>query len=421
MAYDNGKRRGFSRRRFIQGAAAAAAASGSMLSSAARKEEDAEEKHGRRPPNDAPDTVLINGKIHTMDDEGTVVSAVSITDGRFAEVGHASRSHHGPNTRVIDLRGRTVVPGIIDNHNHIVLMGNRPGHHTPLENAYSIPDVQAIYAARAAGLPNRDAWITTIGGFHFNHIYGNPSDPLSGRFPTLQELDVAVPNNPVFMMISFSGPGATNSAGKAILERQGVAVASNGAIAGVGFGVTECSKALLYLRQTLLNAAERRRSVRDAMNYAVTVGVTTHLDQGAFQATNTAADGAAHEDNFTMHIPFLQVYAQDKAIIRLRINFLHMETDQATPELVQRLKNAFQFLGNDMVKTGAIGEFIASGTNPALGSPFADAAKRVAAAGWRAEVHSLGRRTTNNPSAPADFEFEIMAFEAANGQVPGIV
>src|SRR5438876_3504001 len=417
MASDK-QRRGFSRRRFIQGAAAAAAASGSMLSSAAREEEHGEEKHGRRPPNDAPDTVLINGKIHTMDDENTIVSSVSITDGRFAEVGHAARLHHGPNTKVIDLRGRTVVPGIIDNHNHIVLMGNRPGFHTPLENAYSIPDVQAIYAERAAGLPDRDAWITTIGGFHFNHIYGNPSDPLSGRFPTLLELDAAAPNNPVFMMISFVGPGATNSAGKAILERQGVIVAPDGAIAGGAFGVTECSRALLYLRQTLLNPESRRRRVIDAMKYAATVGVTTHLDQGAFQKTNTAADGAAHEDNFTMHIPFLQVYAQDKGISRLRINFLHMETDQATPELAQRLKNAFQFLGNDMVKTGAIGEFIAAGTNAS--SPFVAAAKRVAAAGWRAEVHSLGRRNTS-ASNPADFEFEIMGFEAANADFPGVV
>src|SRR5260221_13390124 len=299
MASDNGKRRGFSRRRFIQGAAADAASS-SILSSAAREEKHGEEEHGhRRPPSDdAPDIVFVNGKIRTRADENTIASSVSITDGRFAEVGDTARGRHGHDTKVIALRGRTVVPGIIDNHNHIVLMGNRPGFHTPLENAYSIPDVQAIYAERAAGLPNRDAWITTIGGFHFNHIYGNPSDPLSGRFPTLQELDAAVPNNPVFMMISFTGPGATNSAGKAILERQGVVVASNGAIAGVGFGVTECSKALLYLRQTLLNAAERRRSVRDAMNYAVTVGVTTHLDQSAFQPINTPADGAAHEDNF---------------------------------------------------------------------------------------------------------------------------
>jgi predicted amidohydrolase YtcJ len=413
MASDK-QRRGFSRRRFIQGAAAAAA-SGSMLSSAAREEEDADEKRGhrRRPPSDdAPDTVLVNGKIHTMDDENTVASAVSITDGRFAEIGHASRGRHGHNTKVIDLRGRTVVPGIIDNHNHIVLMGNRPGYHTPLENAYSIPDVQAIYAARAAGIP-RDAWITTIGGFHSNHIYANPSDPLSGRLPTRTELDIAVPNNPVFIEIGFTGPATTNSAGKSIFESQGITVAENGSMTG-----NNPSRALLYLRQTLLNPESRRRAAIDAMNYAVSIGVTTHLDQGAFQATNTAADGAAHEDNFTMHIPFLQVYAQDKAIIRLRINFLHMESDQATPELVQRLKNAFQFLGNDMVKTGAIGEFIAAGTSPT--SPFVAAAKRVAAAGWRAEVHSLGRRNTP-ASNPADFELEIMGFEAANVDFPGVV
>ena len=417
MASDNGKRRGFSRRRFIQGAAAAAASS-SILSSAAREEKHGEEEHGhRRPPNDAPDTVLINGKIHTMDGEGTVASAVSIRDGRFAEVGHASRGRHGPNTKVIDLRGRTVVPGIIDNHNHIVLMGNRPGFHTPLENALSIQDVQKIYAARAAGLPNRDAWITTIGGFHTNHLYATPGVSTSGRFPTIGELDAAVPNNPAFMMISFTGPGQTNIVGRDTLRAKGVNVGDDGSVA-TGFPSSECTKALLFLRQTLLTPAERRRSVADAMNHAALVGVTTHLDQGAFQATNTAADGAAHEDNFTMHIPFLQVYAQDKAIIRLRINFLHMETDQATPELVQRLKNAFQFLGNDMVKTGAIGEFIAAGTSAA--SPFVAAAKRVAAAGWRAEVHSLGRRNTP-ASNPADFELEIMGFEAANGDSPGVV
>src|SRR5260221_13140478 len=186
MASDNGKRRGFSRRRFIQGAAADAASS-SILSSAAREEKHGEEEHGhRRPPSDdAPDIVFVNGKIHTMDDENTVASSLSIRDGRFAEVGHAARGRHGHDTKVIDLRGRTVVPGIIDNHNHIVLMGNRPGFHTPLENAYSIQDVQKIYAARAAGLPNRDAWITTIGGFHTNHLYATPGVSTSGRFPTL--------------------------------------------------------------------------------------------------------------------------------------------------------------------------------------------------------------------------------------------
>jgi predicted amidohydrolase YtcJ len=407
------------RRQFIQTAAAAAGAS-VIGRAAAERDSDRDRDDDRRERNGEADLIMVNGRIHTMDAKNSVVSSVSIKDGRFLEVGREARTQRGSRTRVIDLRGRTVVPGIIDNHNHIVLMGNRPGYHTPLENALSIQDVQKIYAARAAGLPNRDAWITTIGGFHTNHLYANPNDKTSGRFPTLGELDAAVPNNPAFMMISFTGPGMTNSVGKSMLERQGVKVGADGSVA-TGFPGSECTKALLYLRQALLNPAERRRSVADAMNHAALVGVTTHLDQGAFQAINTAADGAAHEDNYTMHIPFLQVYEQlakeDKRMPRLRINFLHMESDANTPELVQRLKNAFPFFGNDMVRTGGIGEFIAQGTNDA--SPFKAAAKRVAQHGWRAEVHSLSRRTTSNPKA--DFDFELDGFAAADQEVPGIV
>jgi len=412
MTQDKRQRRGFSRREFMR--AAAVAASGTMFTTPALALNPRSKKS--HPEHPDPDLILVDGSIHTMDAKNRVVSSVAIKDGRFVSVGSVGRDHYGPRTKVISLGGRTVVPGIIDNHNHVVLMGNRPGYHTPLENAYSIPDVQAIYSARAARAP-AGAWITTIGGFHFNHIYGNPADPTSGRFPTLAELDAAVPNNPAFMMISFTGPGATNSLGRSILQAQGVTVGADGSVAG-GFPVSECSKALLFLRQTLLNPAERRRSVIDAMSYAVTVGVTTHQDQGAFQATNTPTDGAAHEDNFSMHIPFLETYEQGKGIVRLRINFLHMEADQNTPELVQRLKNAFPFFGDDMVRTGGIGEFIAQGTNAA--SPFQAAALKVAQAHWRAEVHSLGRRQTP-ASAPADFEQEIMGFEAANAAVPGVV
>ena len=407
----------FTRREFLQGAAAVAA--GSAISTRARaRDYDDPGRNRRQPPgHEEADLVLENGRIHTMDRRNSIVSTVGIQNGRFVGIGEDVK--RAPGYKTIDLGGRTVVPGIIDNHNHIVLMGNRPGYHTPLENAYSIADVQRIYAERAASAP-RDAWITTIGGFHTNHIYGIPGNQASGRFPTLQELDAAVPNNPVFMMISFSGPGVTNSRGKSILEREAnVTVAANGAISG-GFGATECGKALLYLRQTLLTPEERRRSTLDAMQYALSVGVTTHLDQGAFQAANTPADGAAHEDNYTMHFPFLEIYAQGKGTIRLRINFLHMESDPNTPELMQRLKNAFPFIGNEWVKTGGIGEFIASGVDPSRGSPFLDAARRVARANWRAEVHSLGRRTTQQPGRP-DFEFELDGFLAAEAENPGVV
>jgi len=412
MTTDNRKNRSFSRRKFMKTAAAAAAGGALLAGSAHGMSKPESKKRHKRASNPDPDLMLVNGRIHTMDAAHRIVSSVTIKDGRFVEVGYSHRHPQGSGTRVIDLRGRTVVPGIIDNHNHMVLMGNRPGHHTPLENAYSIPDVQAIYAARAAGIPH-GAWITTVGGFHSNHIYANPADATSGRLPTRAELDAAVPNNPAFIEIGFTGPAVTNSAGKAIFESQGITVSDTGAMSG-----NNPSRALLYLRQTLLTPAERRRSVIDAMNYAASVGVTTHLDQGAFQATNTASDGAAHEDNFTMHIPFLEVYGQGDGIVRLRINFLHMESDPNTPELVQRLKNAFPFFGDDMVRTGGIGEFIAQGTSAT--SPFAAAAQKVAQAGWRAEVHSLGRRQTAT-SNPADFELEIMGFEAANAAFPGIV
>ena len=284
--------------------------------------------------------------------------------------------------------------------------------------------MQALYAARAQGLPpspNPPAgaadFITTIGGFSTNQFK-------EGRLPTLAELDAAVPHHPVYLSAGFVGPSATNTLGKAFFENVPpptgpVTVGADGSIAASGFGTAgPTGQATLALRQTL-TFAQHKQSVRDAMAYAASRGVTTDLDQGAFQATNTPADGAAHEDNFTMHLPFLAVYAEgeqrdaaraSEGIIRLRINFLLWDSGPSVPIATQRIQNTFPFFGSDLVRTGAAGEFLADFPHYAGGNDvWMAAALKAASADWRAEVHSI---------TPTDFQTEIQSFEAVNAQVP---
>src|SRR5690606_90022 len=113
------------------------------------------------------DLLLVNGRIHTMDAEDRVVSSVHILSDTFAAVGRAPQPTAC--TETVDLGGRTVVPGIIDNHNHIVLLGLRPGHDTRLEDADSIDAVLDTLAAKAAEVPAGE-WITSIGGFDINQF-----------------------------------------------------------------------------------------------------------------------------------------------------------------------------------------------------------------------------------------------------------
>jgi hypothetical protein len=108
-----------------------------------------------------------------------------------------------------------------------------------------------------------------------------------------------------------------------------------------------------------------------------------------------------------MHQPFVALHRQGQLPARVRINFLHQDTTPDLPTLTERLANGFRFFGDDMVRTCGIGEFIGGGgTNQAV---FVDAAKRIARARWRAEVHSLTRN---------DFEQEIQGYEAAHAESP---
>jgi predicted amidohydrolase YtcJ len=125
---------------------------------------------------DSRDLRLVNAKIVTMDPRNSVLSSVTIQNGRF----DFSGGKLSPCTKTINLHGRTAVPGLIDNHNHIVLLGLRPGYDTRLETAASIKDVQAAIAERAKSVP-AGKFITAMGGW-------NPAQFAEKRLPTLAEL-----------------------------------------------------------------------------------------------------------------------------------------------------------------------------------------------------------------------------------------
>jgi hypothetical protein len=351
------------------------------------------------------DVLLTNGRIHTMDEADTVADTVRIIGDRFAEVG-TSRMPTSSCTRTINLRGRTAVPGLIDNHNHIVLLGLRPGHDTRLESATSIDDVLAILRARATTLPNGE-WLTSIGGFDINQFVPPPGTP---RFPTLAELDSVTPNHPVFIQMSFAGPAVTNSAGKRFFEQLGIEVGADGAIAG-GFPTPNATTRALHALRERQTLADKKRGTQDALRYAASLGLTTHLDQGGFPATGTAADGAAHFDRYRAYDALLELYADGALTQRIRLNFLHMETDAATPELAARLANVFPRFGDDLLKIVGIGEFTA-GDAPIIGQAtevWRNGTRRVAEAGWRNENHSL---------TPQDFRVIIDEWERLNASLP---
>src|SRR5215831_8154144 len=168
------------------------------------------------------DLRLVNGKIATMDGKNTIVSEVTIQNGVFTAVGRGG-GRLSPCTKTIDLKGRTAVPGLVDNHNHILLLGLRPGHDTRLETAASIADVQAIIKARAKTVPAGE-FITAMGGW-------NSVQFAEKRLPTLAELDAADTDHPVIVYQSFTGPAAVNTKARTFFTGRNIVVSDSGAIA----------------------------------------------------------------------------------------------------------------------------------------------------------------------------------------------
>jgi predicted amidohydrolase YtcJ len=321
--------------------------------------------------------LLTNGKIHTMDARRTVVSRVRIANGKFVEVGDAA-SNAGGCTDTIDLRGHTVIPGMIDNHFHVQLVANRPGYETrTIENAFTIAEAQAVIRERVKGVPE-GAFITAIGGLQAVQFTEN-------RLPTLAELDAAAPRHPVYIHASFNGPATTNSLGKKFLESKGITVAANGAIAQNG----PTWDALDALR-SVWTLTDRKRTMQQVFSYFNSVGLTT-----VHSVLGSQERGPAQYFGTGDHRPLLELEKEDKLTLRLRLYFNtgpRVDGKPGNGTVRELLDNQMPDLGNDMVKTAGVGEHIVDwpheGAVP-LPEEYFQSVKLVAERGWQLMEHSF--------------------------------
>ena len=302
---------------------------------------------------DARDVRLVNGKIHTLDGGNSIVSSVTIKEGKFASVGGNNGSPNGgPCMRVINLGGRTAVPGLVDNHNHFVCSVASGPRHAARDRGLDRRRPGSDRRGRKTVKPGE--FITAMGG-------GYPVQFAENRLPTLAELDATAPNNPVLMFQAFTGPSATNTWARP----SSPARASRSMRAGYIEAKADDRGPERAARDSDLRRQEA--GTLDAMAYSASVGVTTNVDMGGFVIPGTSNvqdsavfDALASWDPFTAYDPLLALHDEGKVSVRVRIFFLSMDTNPDVPLTSQRVLNAFSNFGDDMVRTSGIGEFATS-------------------------------------------------------------
>ena len=430
------RKSGVSRRDFLKtgalAGAAAATGGGALTASVVSASEKSKRKRKKGGP-----LVLLNGRIHTMDPKNPIVYSLAIENGRFIDVGHGAHNMQG--AEVIDLRGRTVVPGLIESHTHFVSLANRPGYHVAQwELANNVAEVLAILKARRArGDVPPEGFITAMGA-------GTPNIwPLERRMPSVAELDAAVPDRPVFLYQSGGGPARCNSPARKLLESYSTELAGPVVFNPDGTLTNAQSNVALYHLRVRQTFEDKKRSCLDAQAYTAQVGVTTNFDQtlvavatGTLQP-ETLDPQPTHAlfnlNHYRMYDAWIALHAEGRTFTRLQMNFLHNQgfipelgtsIDKQLPELRERLKNQFQFFGDDMLRTGAIGEWAAPFVleNPPPPLPpnhpngylvWLEAQRLVAKARWRNENSQAGNAATDEQ---VNIEQVVATYEAMDAE-----
>jgi predicted amidohydrolase YtcJ len=236
-----------------------------------------------QPQSQTPDLILHRGLFTTLDRSNPHAEAVAIKDGRFTHVGRANEimALAGPATRVIDLQGKRVLPGLIDNHCHIIRGGLNFNLELRWDGVRSLADAMAMLKAQVAITP-APQWVRVVGGFT-EHQFAEK------RLPTIDELNAVAPDTPVFILHLYDRALLNGAALRAVgytkdtPEPHGGQILRDGAGNPTGLLLAKPNAAILY--QTLAKGPKlpleyQVNSTRHFMRELNRLGVTGAIDAG---------------------------------------------------------------------------------------------------------------------------------------------
>lgn len=226
--------------------------------------------------------VLKNGHILKVDAEFGQASALAIDGGRIVAIGDESdiTSHITESTEVIDLEGRTVIPGLIDNHMHLVRAAQNWQQQIRLEGVLDYQQaLQRIADIAAKAKPGQ--WLIASGGFVERQFSGRPK---AGFLRV--DLDKAAPNNPVYLQHLFDWGYANSQAMRHIgvdatnpPQMPGLLLDGKGLPEGP---VTKRAQFLIEQKIAELRGQEQLAHSRQALKDLARAGLTTVVDAGGF-------------------------------------------------------------------------------------------------------------------------------------------
>jgi len=352
----------------------------------------------------APDTVLVNGKVITLDARSSVQEALAIRDGKLAALGRNAeiRKLAGPKTRVIDLGGRTAIPGLIDSHLHAIRAALSFTSEVNWIGARTLTEAMGrIGAAARAREPG--AWLIVAGGW-------NELQFAERRRPTQAELAAAAPANPVYVQLGY-GWVVMNGAGFATLgiktdadlpaggklERDGSG-APTGAITGGNNAIVALFDRLP--RPTYAQQVDGTRAFFRELNR---LGLTGVVDPGGNNLL--PADYRALFD----------VWRRGEMTVRVAYSLNGQTAGREKEELEQLTAMLPMGFGDEQLRFNGIGERITLAMNNNPAPSDADKERYYEIAKWAAE---RGLTLTMHWGPDSTVHHLLDIFERVNREVP---